>query len=312
MDESDGLEFVRSMLEQMAQSGGELLAQCERETRLFLPNCRGAAPVIVRQVEKLLQTRTSASLLRIGDGEGNALALTQPNVRKVDLDGFALKFSRTVGISISEEQAFRFCWALRVAIEDADIIGVRSIDPEPRGPELELIARHINRGRQYEALGILGARRFLQHMVSDGRLRSKILTSAWIHLGLVTHIDELLRAAERVMIIAGRVELQRASEERLGHKLVEFIAVPGEGGRPADRPSTHYEIHGGIADRLRTDDLGGTLVLVGAGMLGKIYCHAAKQGGAVALDMGSAFDILAGKATRPVHGYFDLTGVRWV
>jgi hypothetical protein len=52
-----------------------------------------------------------------------------------------------------------------------------------------------------------------------------------------------------------------------------------------------------------------TLVLIGAGIFGKIYCAAAKRSGGVALDMGSAFDILAGKLTRPANSdpaFFDL------
>jgi hypothetical protein len=42
-------------------------------------------------------------------------------------------------------------------------------------------------------------------------------------------------------------------------------------------------------------------VLAGAGIFGKKYCATARQNGAVALDLGSAFDILEDKITRPVH-----------
>jgi hypothetical protein len=51
-------------------------------------------------------------------------------------------------------------------------------------------------------------------------------------------------------------------------------------------------------------------VLVGAGIFGKKYCAVAKQHGAVALDLGSAFDILAGKRTRPVHSIADFLDIK--
>jgi len=59
-------------------------------------------------------------------------------------------------------------------------------------------------------------------------------------------------------------------------------------------------------------DLQGTLVIVGAGFLGKLYCDAAKNSGAVALDFGSAFDILAGMSTRPGHTRLDINALRWM
>ena len=59
-------------------------------------------------------------------------------------------------------------------------------------------------------------------------------------------------------------------------------------------------------------DLRGTLVLVGAGFLGKLYCQAAKNSGAVAVDFGSAFDILAGVVTRPIHATVNVDALRWV
>ena len=40
------------------------------------------------------------------------------------------------------------------------------------------------------------------------------------------------------------------------------------------------------------------VVLVSAGMLGKIYCHWIKQAGGVAIDIGSAADHWCGYATR--------------
>jgi hypothetical protein len=48
------------------------------------------------------------------------------------------------------------------------------------------------------------------------------------------------------------------------------------------------------------------------GIFGKIYCQAAKASGAVAVDLGSAFDVLAGISTRPSHHDYDLEAQRWI
>lgn len=53
----------------------------------------------------------------------------------------------------------------------------------------------------------------------------------------------------------------------------------------------------------------GTLVLVGAGVLGKIYCYRVKQLGGVALDVGSMMDLWAGLKTRSHPFFEDLTDV---
>ena len=56
-----------------------------------------------------------------------------------------------------------------------------------------------------------------------------------------------------------------------------------------------------IFDRLRRDivvPFPGALFLVGAGLLGKIYCHWIRQRGGVALDIGAMADAFAGFNTR--------------
>jgi hypothetical protein len=45
--------------------------------------------------------------------------------------------------------------------------------------------------------------------------------------------------------------------------------------------------------------LRGVLFLIGAGGLGKMYCHAVRQMGGMGLDVGALFDGWAGIPTRP-------------
>ena len=54
-------------------------------------------------------------------------------------------------------------------------------------------------------------------------------------------------------------------------------------------------------EKMLRHDLAGSLVLVGAGPWAEFYCTVAKQRGAVAVDIGSGFDLLSGRNTRPFH-----------
>jgi hypothetical protein len=55
-----------------------------------------------------------------------------------------------------------------------------------------------------------------------------------------------------------------------------------------------------VIGRVREVSAPGHLVLVGAGILGKVFVHEARQRGAVALDIGSMPDYFAGYKTRDV------------
>jgi hypothetical protein len=51
----------------------------------------------------------------------------------------------------------------------------------------------------------------------------------------------------------------------------------------------------------------GNIFLVGAGICGKIYCDAIQRGGGIAIDVGSIFDLWAGRFSRP---YMEPEGIR--
>ena len=148
--------------------------------------------------------------------------------------------------------------------------------------------------------------------LARGHFSSKLITSAWIHLALIPYIGDIMDAAQAVIVITGRAQLEPHFKTRLETRLRSFIAVPPQSYRPSSDDDTHYrKTFPRVLDALRAD-LRGTLVLVGAGLLGKIYCDAARNSGAVALDFGSGFDILAGVSTRPVHSKVNIDEWRWV
>ena len=80
----------------------------------------------------------------------------------------------------------------------------------------------------------------------------------------------------------------------------QHIATGHSGGAgPADGLAAPEFLHD-VENQL-PEDLQGCLCLVGAGIWSEIYCTWIRQRGGVGVDIGSGFDLLAGKVTRPVH-----------
>jgi hypothetical protein len=313
MQDEDEASFTRREVERIAVANETLDTLCKRQSRIFLPLQAEAAAFVAGEIINFIRQRTPASLIRVGDAEGNAIGLTKPlPTHPLQLKTFNTIFFNQNGISLGEEEARSFARTVREALLSADIIGFRSFDVIRVKSELQLISRHIENGEIRGALGILYAREFLQHALEQGIFLHRILTSAWIHLGLIPHLQEIMSVPQSVIIISGRPELKEHFARRLGERLRTFIAVPVDQSRPKLEADSHYRNQFPQVIEFLKTDLRGTLVLVGAGLFGKIYCHVAKQSGAVAIDIGSAFDILAGKSTRPVHSTVDIPALRWV
>ena len=78
------------------------------------------------------------------------------------------------------------------------------------------------------------------------------------------------------------------------------IAVGGGSGAGGGDASALPDFLLDVEDRLPAD-MQGCLCLVGAGVWSEIYCTWVKRRGGVGVDIGSGFDLLAGKVTRPFH-----------
>jgi hypothetical protein len=297
-----------------------LIRLCESGARAIFRDPYASAEGIVAQIESAAQKGAALSLIRVGDGEGHVLDLQASS----SSDARALKcfntiFFRQTGVKLGFDEAQFLCRRVTSSILDGDILGFRSVDRGFEPNELSIIAGAIDGDANgiRAAIGMMAARQFLEIQVANGSFRHSILTSAWIHLTLVQHIERLCAAFPAVIVISGRSELAGEFDRRIGGRLREFITVPrgywrGETREPQDILESHYfKDFPKVMQKLR-GDLRGALVLVGAGFLGKLYCHAAKKSGAVAVDLGSAFDVLANQLTRPEHRHLDMTATRWL
>ena len=234
--------------------------------------------------------------------------MTKNTLHPLQISTFCTEFLSQNGIPIPQDTAIKFCAEVRTALITADIVGFRSF----RFDERSMIRSRLGHGDAYAALGVLYARELLQDGLKEGYWRQSIMTSAWIHLELVPYLCNILEAAGPVIIVTGREELHNEMRSRVGARLEAFITVPVQGFKPPSLDQSHFvEAFPVVRERL-SRDLRGKLILVGAGLFGKVYCHTARQHGAVAIDFGSAFDVLAGLNTRPIHKLYNIDALRWI
>jgi len=277
-------------------------------TSAFLePDGRQAAPPIVERIARAVREGTPLYLIGVGNGEGNAVSMLDRPVADVIFHGFDFEFVSQNGISIRLDEASSLSGQVVDAIRSADIQGYRI----GRFDEDALIRQCLSKAALSPVFGLIYARWLFFTQLRDARSAGTWFTNAWIHLDLIDHLDALLDGARSVVVITGRDELRSKLTERLGARLRRLIAVPVQGYAPKALTDSHFASFEDVRAALRNEDLAGTLVLVGAGLFGKVYCQDAKSSGAVAIDLGSAFDLLAGIATRPVHRQIDLAAVRW-
>jgi hypothetical protein len=296
-----------------------LMGLCETRSKGVLPTLSIAAEAVTTQIEKAARNHVPLSLIRVGDAEGTALYLREADASdRLALKCFNFSFKGQTGVTLGFDDAKPLCGQIAAALLDADIAGFRSLDRGFRGDESSVVARLVRNCEIRSALGMMGARRFLEAETKKGSFQHSTMTSMWIHLALIPYIERICAASSAVLVISGCNELAQEFERRLGSRFREFVSIPRQvrQGREVrevrEVSETHYFKHFPLVMEKLRGDLRGVLVLVGAGLLGKIYCHAAKTSGAVAVDLGSAFDILANKVTRRIHRELNVAALRWL
>jgi hypothetical protein len=292
---------------------------CNSNCRAVVKGADAGGRYIAEQAIAALRLRRPFSMIRIGDGEGNVLGFALHDNAQ-ELRWFNSIFYRQDGQTLGPDAARAFTRAFTDAYSQADVIGFTGLNNDPGELAVpEEAQRRIQSGIQDNprvALGTLRALQFGRQALENRRFRHAGMTNAWVYIGLIPQLDRLMENAARVIVITGKKELKAAFEERLKHRLAAFMVIPDRACEAASEPRpSHYPARfNEIVEALRSD-LRGALILVGAGILGKIYCGVARQHGGVALDLGSGFDLLAGKLTRPAHTNPKVVGpgiVPWI
>jgi hypothetical protein len=263
----------------------------------------------IERVRAAVAGRDAFSLIRLGDGEAVLLSFGD----EMWLQDLAYLHSHWGAERVNLRDVGQVKTDLEIAIQGADIVGIREDLVNTQLPA-DLLERSMSevretvisafriRKEEVDSLRGIGARRLaLLHRILSGIewSESQRFCSAWIHWELLATgaLNEILHEVEEVGLVASRPELGELVARRFNLRTRTVIVpdknvvVPGPGEHVPDR---YRNI------RSELDFPAGTLVLVGAGIPGKVYCQWLKESGCVALDVGSVFDAWVGRASRPM------------
>lgn len=240
----------------------------------------GALHPLLERISLALKSKRGFSLIRLGDGEGSFLCGRRPDLGGATSNGLRLDpaiSQRGGALEEGEHQALiqRFV----AAVGRADAIGVPDLDQCLNGPEE---AWQVPAGL---------ALRFGGDALRG--LEPTLISGGW-------HLHNFLLADgaySRPPFLQVRCVIGPSLPQTLRNSPVLHLAVPGERGKRLDAlgEDAHYPgVYGQILDTIEQCIGPGDLVLVGAGILGKIYCDAVRSQGGVAIDIGSVIDVASG------------------
>jgi hypothetical protein len=237
-------------------------------------------------IKESLKSKTPLSIIRLGDGE--AAVVGYPEFTPTN------EFERNLRVffgknTLNKQQQLAFIQQVKTAISHADIIGVHSGDVVTRSNVI----------------------RYFMDVYNLVSLNTKI-TGSSLHRNLqeLNLYKSFLNNLDEIGVITCR-DVTENTKKTFYIKNVIVYNVPEEVKFAKDKNSVsrHYPER---FEELRNTLIvpkAGTLFLVGAGPLGKVYCQWIKEKGGIALDIGSVFDAWAGLNTRKYmedsEGNFD-------
>lgn len=248
------------------------------------------------------------SLIRLGDGEAVVLSFDD----NIWLQDLAYLHGHWGSEGVTLEAVGEVRRDLEVAVKGADLVGIRDdvvgvslpadlLDRSGREVRDGVLSAFPIREDERENLSSSGARRLalLHRVLSHTEWPAgQRFCSAWIHWELLASgaLAEILGSVDEVGLVSAHPELEALVAQQFAVR-TSAVVVPDKFTERSD-PGAH------VPQRYRTirSELvfpAGSLVLVGAGIPGKVYCQWLKEAGCVAIDVGSVFDAWVGKASRP-------------
>ncbi len=226
------------------------------------------------RIVESLTNKVPASFIRLGDGEARILDYDE---KKYDLpldNSLKMWFGRT---------NFDHGWKLRIkkllieSCQNADVLGLPPDANKAKNIGFSCIEDY-----------------YLEHHNLRGE--NAILANASFHRNLQEH-DLYKKIFSRrngeIKIITGRIITFYKPENTLKVP-TEAPGIDDENKFQGDHPALFTHTRAKIFRWIYPGDL----VLVGAGIFGKIYCNDIKKQGGVAIDVGSMMDAWAGVKTR--------------
>jgi hypothetical protein len=254
---------------------------------------------VMQAFHDAVQARTPFSYIRLGDGEARFLSYMDPDVETLLTWPERSSMVNSVWINWFDQPIEDFSPlldSLRTqfldAIDSADILGVLGTD--------SLIHDNYHFGFLAE---------LQRQLLLRPAMTEKLMAAALGHQEINQRdpwFASLLQDQPFLGFVGCHPDLAARLARRFGIAAWASYVVPGENGRPLPPELKGRGHFPEVFERLMQKfvvPFPGALFLVGAGLLGKIYCARIKQLGGIALDIGSLADAWSGFNTRP--GSFD-------
>ncbi|MBW3692908.1 hypothetical protein [Aeromonas dhakensis] len=294
MSESESLCFERYLCEIVSQHYEMKLSYLNKKFG-YSPTADIALPI--KKFIKIKSSQMKAfSIIRMNDGEGSVLF----NSKNSSLNEYIIKrISKIIygdpnTIFNDKDEYYNL---LIDAIVDADIIGA----PESSFIERRLVNEKKENVDVRAVCGTINQIDILYDLAINGRISEEHkITSVWLSKYLLAHYAEIFSYFDDIVVITGNEGLANKIQRNLFSGNIREILIPTQRAKITEAnvephwPNRYVEV---------LSELEGlpsySLVVVAAGILGKVYCNHAKKHGHGAIDIGHVADIWTGKISRP-------------
>lgn len=269
----------------------------------------GIGAQLVQFIKMSAENSTPFSVVRMNDGEGCLLFrnVFQEYIHLADY--IERKISEIIfgSSDVISNAGAEFQSLMVNAALSADVIGI---------PERDFVSRRL----QNETPGKVDVRavcgsmaqiKWISESLQKGFLHDVRFGTAWLSRYLLPHYKDICNIFPRVWVITGNAGLGKDLGIAFGIKDINEINIPtqralknGVAIHNCHYPNRFIE----VLDEINNIPEG-SLVLIGAGLLGKAYCTAVKLAGSSAIDIGHVADLWVGKSSRP--GFPDSAIERW-
>ncbi|WP_374444098.1 glycosyltransferase [Stella sp.] len=261
------------------------------------------ALAVADRIAAAIADRTPLSVLRLGDGEGNFLPYAADLAAHQGQDQRSIQRLWWSDRMLDRDATAHLMGLLADAVRAADIVGI---------PDQYRLANSLGRAMRpgQTSRGLMAVvEQFagLAPAPPAGAVAGPgaTITSCHLHSALAWWglWDVVLGRAGTGAVVTGRSDLGPALERRFGFHVARTHRVPAERKYVRDgagrAEGDHYpDGLERVCRELAAEVRPGQVVLVAAGILGKVYCAHVRAAGGIALDVGSAADHWCGHVTR--------------
>ena len=234
---------------------------------------------LVQRIQSALEKGEGFSLIRLGDGEGLFLCGRRPDVGGATLNGKFIEANLAANRGhLQGDEHQQLIKRFAAAIEDSDWIGIADIPQCLHGPRQMVTVAE-------------GIAQYWQGCIDH--IAPKLVPGGWhVHNYLLYSGQYALPPFNRVSGL-----ISPSLPKGLEGQPIEHFIIPGEHWFRKDTSGEHAHypvVFERCLDWISRTVKPGQLWLVGAGILGKIYCQAIRAQGGVAIDVGSVIDLSSG------------------